>query len=166
MTRSTPIQHESPPGIPRRTGFFVFLCPRPGAPATRPRREELYRILERLHNAPSRSARRRHTARPEAPTSTGHRPHWKLCPHPAGRSDREAPTADDQPHTRNPCPSRPAHPAPAFVLEHPRRTQSCAPSIHTQTTRSSSAGLYCQAMPPGILHKAHCKAHGKAFFQE
>ena len=37
---------------------------------------------------------------------------------------------------------------------------------HTQTARSSSAGLYCQAMPPGIRHKAHCKAHGKAFFRK
>ena len=35
-----------------------------------------------------------------------------------------------------------------------------------QTARSSSAGLYCQAMPPGILHKAHCKAHSKAFFRK
>ena len=115
---------------------------------------------------PSRSARRRHTTRPGTPASTGTPSALEAVPTPGGRLGREAPAADDQPHTGNPCPSRPARPAPAFVLEHLRRTRSGAPGIHTQTPRSSSAGLYCQAMPPGIRHKAHCKAHGKAFFQE
>ena len=54
--------------------LFVFLCPRSGAPTTRPRREELYRILARLHNAqqertqtahstPRNARKHRHTVR-------------------------------------------------------------------------------------------------------
>lgn len=164
-TRSGPQTARKPARLQRRTGFLFSYAHDQEHRQHDPAGKNCIESLPAC-TTPSRSARRRHTARPGTPASTGTPSALEAVPTPGGRLGREAPAADDQPHTGNPCPSRPARPAPAFVLEHPRRTRSGAPGIHTQTPRSSSAGLYCQAMPPGIRHKAHCKAHGKAFFQE
>ena len=101
---------------------------------------------------PSRSARRRHTARPGTPASTGTPSALEAVPTPGGRLGREAPAADDQPHTGNPCPSRPVHAALVLVMgkppadtarhmqrPHPDRPQISQPEPPRPRRRASEA---------------------------
>ena len=120
--------HPLPDCAPRSSRVTRTACPR-WKPYSAPRREELYRILARLHNAQQAHPQtahstpgntRKHRLRHPVPR----RPRWKLCPHPAGRSGREAPARTHQPptirpRTWNPDTGRPARAAPALVMEHP-----------------------------------------------